>query len=104
MGNTLVFSFAICCASGLLFWIMWLPLQWAAIRLADDEFRAKGFMELPSGLGWFPFLLRKHYDSFENSRARLYFTISHVCAVGVILSVSAGILLVGCDLLLKLVS
>ncbi len=103
MDNEFYFLIGSCGGFCAAFCLVWFPLQRAATELAYDEFRDKGFLEIPSGLEWFPFLLREQYDLFENRRARTFFCISRICALGAILSLSTGVLLIGSDLLLKVV-
>ncbi len=51
------------------------------LRQARREFRQKGFLRPPSGLGWFRFLLLRQYEYFENNTIRRCFGTSHVCLI-----------------------
>jgi len=104
MSNDLAFPLENCLIVCGIFLVLGLPFQMVATYLARDEFRSKGFLQIPWGLEWVPFLLRRRYDLFENGIARSLFSLSHVCALGMIFSLSAGALLIGCDLLLKSIS
>jgi hypothetical protein len=50
---------------------------------------------------WLRFLLFKEYDYIENTGSRVYFLISHFCFVAMIIVLTAVVLLLGCEVLLR---
>jgi hypothetical protein len=72
---------------------------WMGTRAARYDFRGKGYIRPPSGRAWFPFLLEKRYESFDNSSIRFFFGISHFCLMVLMLVTIIVVLLVGCNLL-----
>jgi hypothetical protein len=89
-----------CAACAFAFWFVGFCMLWVAGRKAGREFRAKGYMRRPSGTAWVFFLMRRRYEAFENPSARFFFGISHFCLVGMMISVAAVVILLGCELLL----
>lgn len=87
---------AVFLAIGLFFQIM------AKNRLSDDEFRKKGFVKVPSGWKWVPFLLRKNYAMFNDSQALAFFEASRFCLLGMLISFLTAGLLMGSEILLNL--
>jgi hypothetical protein len=92
--------FILSCLSAFLFCAVGVPFHLAAKNRCLEEFRDKGFLRPPEGLEWFTFLFRKHYIFFNDPRVRLFFTISHFCLWGVLLSLLTVLLLFGSELLL----
>ncbi len=86
----------LCGMGGAIFWLIGAFALLVASRKARREFRVKGYLKPPSGTGWFPFLLGKHYEAFENPGTRFYFGISHFCLMGLILVVAAIVILLAC--------
>jgi hypothetical protein len=76
---------------------------WVASYQGRRQFRAKGYLRVPSGSDWFRFLFRRHYDSFELS-SRYLFELARFCLLVVIFVGGAMIILVGSALLLALVA
>ena len=78
--------------------------QLIAFRQVRHEFRAKGFLQVPVGWDLLNFLRRKNYELFSDSMARFFFTVAHVCMIGMLIIFAATILLCGSTLFLKVVS
>jgi hypothetical protein len=104
MGANLYPFFELCGLCCVAFWCAGFSTRLVAARKVRHQFRAKGFMEQPSGLGWFHFLRRKHYKMFDDSIARFLFAISRFCMMGLIVVSSGAMLFIGCILLLEMVS
>jgi hypothetical protein len=83
------------------FWLVGIFALWMGCHAARKDFRGKGYVRRPSGKDWFPFLLEKRYEIFENSSIRFFFKISHVCLIAMIVILAALILLVGIDTLFR---
>lgn len=103
MGSELYFLLAASFLLGFVLWMVELPLQYAAKRKARPEFRRKGFVKPPSGFGWFPFLLQKHYVLFKDANVRNSFAVCRICMIGIILCFSIPLLLVILALLFEAV-
>jgi hypothetical protein len=101
MPNDLFSLIEICAMIGAAFWLVGFCMLLVAVRKAQSEFRIKGYLRTPSGTRWFPFLLGRHYDHFENPGTRFFFGIAHFCLIGVGIAVAAVAALLGCDQLLK---
>jgi hypothetical protein len=71
---------------------------------ARGEFRNKGYLRAPSGRKWFPFLLYKQYDGFDDPGTRFYFGISHGCLVALMFLAVAVAILLGCEFMLTTVA
>ena len=93
-----------CGIIGLGFWFVGFVMLLVAVRKARREFRVKGYLRPPSGARWFRFLLLKQYDHFENPSTRLFFGIAHFCMMGMIVILTAVVVLLGCELLLDSMS
>jgi hypothetical protein len=50
---------------------------------------------------WVRFLLWKQYDYFANPTTRFFFGVTHFCLMGTIIVLTAGVLLLGSEVLLK---
>ncbi len=84
--------------------VVGIPMLAVAAKKARREFRVKGYLKIPSGSDWLPFLLRKRYEAFGDPSARFYFTISHICMVGSLIVLGAVVALVSCTVMLRMVS
>jgi hypothetical protein len=91
----------ICGIVGVAFWFVGSCTLLVATRKARNEFRIKGYLRAPSGTRWFRFLLYKQYDAFDNPSTRFFFGIAHFCLMGVIVVLTAVVVLLGCDQLLN---
>jgi len=89
----------VCGACGLAFWFVGFCTLVVATRKARREFRVKGYLRTPSGRGWFRFLMFRQYEAFENPGARFFFGISHVCLMGMIVILTAIVVLLGVEIL-----
>jgi hypothetical protein len=67
---------------------------------ARTEFRSKGYLRAPAGRKWFPFLLYRQYDGFDDPGIRFYFGISHGCLLGLMFRAVALTILGGCEFML----
>ena len=85
---------------GLAFSFVGIVVLLVGVRKARREFRVKGFLRTPAGVRWFRFLLWKQYDHFEDSGTRFFFGIAHFCLMGVIVVITAILVLLGSELLL----
>ena len=85
----------------LAFWLVGAFSLWMGCRNAKGDFREKGYVRPPSGRAWFPFLLEKRYEAFEDSSIRFFFSISHFCLMAMMFILAAVILLVGIETLFK---
>lgn len=85
----------------LAFWAVGTFSLWMGCRNARPDFREKGYIRPPSGRAWFPFLLEKRYEAFDNASIRFFFGISHFCLMAMILIAAVVILLVGSNILFK---
>jgi hypothetical protein len=90
----------LCGISILVFFLIGMLVLWAAARMGRREFRSKGYLRPPSGKAWIRFLLRQHYDSFENPNTRYLFDIARFCLMVVIFVTGALLILILCALLL----
>jgi hypothetical protein len=104
MGYNLYSVLGECGIGGLIFWLIGFPMLLVGVKKGRKEFRVKGYLRLPSGLDWFSFLLRKHYDGFADAGTRFFFGIAHFCMIGGIVVLSAAVALIGCVFLLRMVS
>ena len=85
----------------LAFWLVGAFALWMGTRSARRDFRGKGYVRPPSGRAWFPFLLERQYNVFDNSSIRFFFGISHFCLMAMILILAAVLVLLGCVALFK---
>jgi hypothetical protein len=83
------------------FWLVGIFSLWMGDRCARSEYRVKGYLRSPSGKQWFPFLLEKRYEAFENPSIPFFFKISHFCLNAMMLILAAVLVLVGTTVLLK---
>jgi len=86
------------------FWLVGVTALWLGCHAARRDFRGKGYIRPPSGRAWFPFLLEKQYEIFENPSIRFFFKISHICLMAMILIFAALLLLVGSNTLFRSMS
>jgi hypothetical protein len=91
----------VCCVA---LWLVGFPTLLIAVKRARREFRAKGYLKVPSGVDWFSFLLTRRYEAFDDSAARSCFKVCHFCMLGCVVVMSAVVVLIGCVFLLRLVS
>ena len=89
------------CVFWIAFWLVGVVALWMGSHAARRDFRGKGYVRPPSGRAWFPFLLEKRYEAFENSSIQFFFKISRFCLLAMILILAALILLVGINTLFK---
>jgi len=94
----------ICGIVGAAFWLVGFCMLLVAARKAQSEFRVKGYLRTPSGTRWFRFLLYRQYDAFDNPSTRFFFGIAHFCLMGVIVALTAIVVLLGSEVLLNGVS
>jgi len=83
------------------FWLVGVFALWMGCHAARRDFRGKGYVRPPSGREWFPFLLEKRYEAFENSSIQFFFNISRVCLMAMMVILAALILLVGVETLFR---
>jgi hypothetical protein len=83
------------------FWAVGVFSLWMGCRSARGNFREKGYIRPPSGRAWFPFLLQKRYEAFDDSSIRFFFGISHFCLLVMLLILVIVALLVGSNFLFK---
>lgn len=94
-----------CCGAGCaVLWLIGFPMLLIAVKKSRHLFRSKGYLRTPSGLEWFPFLLKKRYESFDEPAGQTFFGISYFCAVCGLILLCAAIVLLGCVLLFGTVS
>lgn len=77
-------------AGGFILWILEVFFRMAGSFRARMEFRAKGFLQVPSGFGWFRFLIHRQYGLFRDRLARFCFSTARLCLVGMLLSFSVA--------------
>jgi hypothetical protein len=94
----------ICGIVGVAFWFVGFCALLVAARKARSEFRVKGYLRTPSGKRWFRFLLYRQYEAFDNPSTRFFFGIAHFCLMGVIVVLTAVVVLLGSEVLLNHVS
>ncbi len=104
MGNDVYSILELCGVGGLAFWIVGFCMLLVAVRKARREFRTKGYLRAPSGTRWFRFLLMKQYDAFDDPVTRFFFGSAHFCLMALIVILTAVIVLVGSETLLKTLS
>jgi hypothetical protein len=89
------------CVFWIAFWLVGVFALWMGCHAARRDFRGKGYIRPPKGRNWFPFLLEKQYEVFENPSIRFFFKIAHFCLMAMILILVALILLIGCNTLFR---
>ena len=87
--------------AGLVFGFLCLLMLWIGVRVAQSEFRSKGFLRTPSGIHWFRFLIWQQYEAFDKPMTRLFFGYAYFCLMVLIVIATALVVLLGSGLLLN---
>jgi hypothetical protein len=101
MGSTDELILVICGGLCALFWIVGFVMLFIGVRITRRDFRSKGYLRAPSGTRWFRFLLLRQYEAFDNPHTRFFFGAAHFCLMAMIVSLTAMLVLVGSETLLK---
>jgi peptidoglycan biosynthesis protein MviN/MurJ (putative lipid II flippase) len=101
MGNDLYTFLKIAGILSLALWFTSICALFMGAHKARRDFRTKGFLRPPRGLGWIRFLFLKQYEWFETPGVRLYFGASHICLIALLVVIAAVIVYVGSDVMLN---